>query len=150
MQYNTKQVIEMLKNYKKDRETLERLTAEFDNNLTTGEGVAQYGTNAAMPKSNKISDPTFHRAKQLLYSNNVIENMENRIKFIDESQNKLIKDNHIIVFVLRREGHTCDYIKNVLQVSRTRVHGILNEIAQVLCKDDDEYNDYKKKVCKEK
>ncbi|MCQ9290684.1 hypothetical protein [Staphylococcus hyicus] len=145
MQYRPKQVIGMLKTYKDDKDTLEKLTAEFDNNNTCGEGVAQYGTDAAMPRGNNISDPTFQRARDLLTSNNVIRNLENRVEFIESNQHKLIKDKHVIVFVLRIQGHTCDYIGQTLLVSRTQVHNYINEIAQIFCKTDEEYEEYKRK-----
>lgn len=145
MQYSPKQVIGMLRTYNDDKKTIERLFATQENIHTTGEGVAQYGTDAAMPKANNVSDPTFQRARDLLLSNNVIRNLQNRVEFIESNQHKLIKDKHIIVFVLRIQGHTCEYIGKTLHVSRPHVHNYINEIAQIFCMTEDEYKEYQRK-----
>lgn len=145
MQYSPKQVIGMLRTYNDDKKTIERLFATQENIHTTGEGVAQYGTDATMPKANNVSDPTFQRARDLLLSNNVIRNLQNRVEFIESNQHKLIKDKHTIVFVLRIQGHTCEYIGKTLHVSRPHVHNYINEIAQIFCMTEDEYKEYQRK-----
>ncbi|EGQ3989913.1 hypothetical protein GC011_04915 [Staphylococcus pseudintermedius] len=148
MQYSPKQVINMMKRYNENKKTLARLKAIYDKEVTTGEGVAQYGDDASMPKSKNVSDPTFKRAKQLMESNNIVANLQNKVDFIENNADKLIKDRHIIVFTLRIQGHTCEYIGDVLTTSRQTVHTTINEIAQVLCKSDEEYEAYKQKQLK--
>lgn len=143
--YEPKQVINMLKTYHDDVHTLKCLVEEYNDSMEPGAGAMTYGTDAMMPKGNGISDPTFLKAKKLMKNNNVIHNLEQKIAFIDNNAYKLHKDQHIIVFALRIQGHTCQYIAGTLRVQRTRVQNIINEIAQVMCKSDEEYRQYKEK-----
>lgn len=143
--YEPKQVINMLKTYNDDVHTLHCLVEEYNDSMEPGASAMAYGTDAMMPKGNGVSDPTFIKAKQLMKSNNVIRNLEQKIAFIDNNAYKLHKDQHIIVFALRIQGHTCQYIADTLRVKRTRVQNIINEMAQVMCKSDEEYKQYKQK-----
>ena len=145
MIYEPKQVINMLKTYNDDVHTLQCLVEEYNNGVETGAGAMAYGEDAMMPKGNGVSDPTFKKAKQLMRSNNVIQNLEQKIAFVDNNSYKLHKDQHIIVFALRIQGHTCQYIADTVSVKRTRVQNIINEIAQIMCKSDEEYKQYKQK-----
>lgn len=143
--YEPKQVINMLKTYNDDVHTLKCLVEEYNDSMEPGAGAMAYGNDAMMPKGNGVSDPTFRKAKRLMKNNNVIHNLEQKIAFIDNNAYKLHKDQHIIVFALRIQGHTCQYIAGTLRVQRTRVQNIINEIAQVMCKSDEEYKQYKEK-----
>lgn len=143
--YEPKQVINMLKTYNDDVHTLKCLVEEYNDSMEPGADAMAYGTDAIMPKGNSISDPTFKKAKRLMKNNNVIHNLEQKIAFIDNNAYKLHKDQHIIVFALRIQGHTCQYIADTLRVKRTRVQNIINEIAQVMCKSNEEYKQYKQK-----
>ncbi|ATH60207.1 hypothetical protein [Staphylococcus nepalensis] len=145
MIYEPKQVINMLKTYNDDVHTLKCLVEEYNDSMEPGADAMAYGTDAIMPKGNSISDPTFKKAKRLMKNNNVIHNLEQKIAFIDNNAYKLHKDQHIIVFALRIQGHTCQYIADTLRVKRTRVQNIINEIAQVMCKSNEEYKQYKQK-----
>ena len=78
MIYEPKQVINMLKTYNDDVHTLQCLVEEYNNGVETGAGAMAYGEDAMMPKGNGVSDPTFKKAKQLMRSNNVIQNLEQK------------------------------------------------------------------------
>lgn len=139
MEYTPSEVIGMIKTYKKDQETYERLKAEFNIGVTTGVDAPKYGIEASMPGTNSISDPTHNMAISLMNDPQIIKNMERKIKFINDRSIRLYKDQHMQVFVLRINGYVSKHIGETIGVTRTRVQNIINEIAQLMCKSEEEY-----------
>lgn len=143
MEYTPKQVIGMLRTYHKDIEMRDRLKAEYmlERN-ETAVSAAQYGPQSALPKGNGISNPTQRTAEHLLIKSGTVDRLQKKIDFVDKRSKRVHKNQHIVTLALRLEGQTCQYIANILEVKRTRVQNIINEIAQLMCKDDEEYRLY--------
>lgn len=133
----------MLRTYSKDVEMRDRLTHECEQERNTSSvGSAQYGIESTMPHGNGISNPTQKAAEQLLLKDGALKRVQAKIDFIDERSKRVHKNQHIVTLVLRTEGYTCQYIANILNVKRTRVQNIINEMAQLMCKNDEEYRLY--------
>ncbi|WP_258553219.1 hypothetical protein [Staphylococcus warneri] len=148
-EYTPKEVITMLREYKDDKQMYERLLREYEQERETASvGAAQYGLESVMPKANGVSNPTQKAAERLLIKDGTISRTKRKLDFIDERAKRIHKNQHIVTFALRTEGNTCNYIASVLEVKRTRVQNIINEIAQLMCKDEEEYRIYceKKKI----
>ena len=148
-EYTPKDVIGMLRTYSKDVEMRDRLTHEYEQERNTSSvGAAQYGLESVMPHGNGVSNPTQKAAEQLLLKDGALKRVQAKIDFIDERSKRVHKNQHIVTLVLRTEGYTCQYIANILNVKRTRVQNIINEMAQLMCKNDEEYRLYcaKKKI----
>lgn len=142
-EYTPKDVIGMLRTYSKDVEMRDRLTHECEQERNTSSvGSAQYGIESTMPHGNGISNPTQKAAEQLLLKDGALKRVQAKIDFIDERSKRVHKNQHIVTLVLRTEGYTCQYIANILNVKRTRVQNIINEMAQLMCKNDEEYRLY--------
>ena len=143
LEYTPKQVIGMLRTYHKDIEMRNRLIAEYTSERNeTSVSAAQYGLQSVLPKGNGISNPTQRAAEHLLIKDGTIAKLQKKIDFVDTRSKRVHKNQHIVTLALRLEGHTCQYIANILEVKRTRVQNIINEIAQLMCKDDKEYRLY--------
>lgn len=141
--YTPKDVITMLREYNDDLKMYRNLLEEHEKERnTTNASASQYGLDAVMPKANGISNPTQKIAEQLLITDGALERTKNKLDFIDERAKRLHKNQHIVTFTLRIEGYTCEYIGSILNVQRTRVQNIINEIAQLMCKDEAEYKLY--------
>ncbi|MEB5628454.1 hypothetical protein [Staphylococcus capitis] len=149
MEYTPKEVIGMLRTYSKDVEMRDRLKREYEaDRNTTSVSAAQYGIESIMPRGNGVSNPTQRAAEHLLIQDGALRRVQKKIDFVDERSKRIHKNQHIVTLVLRTEGYTCQYIANILDVKRTRVQNIINEMAQLMCKDDEEYRIYcnKKKI----
>lgn len=146
MNYTPKDIIRMLREYDEYMRTYHNLKKEQASNREhINVNAMQYGVESIMPKANVISNPTQRAAEQLLLQDGVLENTIEKIHFIDERAKRLHKNQHIVTFALRTQGHTCEYIASILSVGRTRVQNIINEMAQLMCKDEQEYRLYCKK-----
>lgn len=108
-------------------------------------GAAQYGEESIMPRADTISNPTQKAAERLLLQDGTLQRTARKLEFIDERAKRIHKNQHIVTFALRTQGYTCEYIGGILNVKRTRVQNIINEIAQLMCKDEEEYRLYCKK-----
>ena len=95
-----------------------------------------------MPHGNGVSNPTQKATEQLLLQYGALERVQAKIDFIDERSKRIHKNQHIVTLALRLEGETCQYIANIFEVKRTRVQNIINEMAQLMCKNDEEYRLY--------
>ena len=107
--------------------------------------AAQYGEESIMPRADTISNPTQKAAERLLLQDGTLQRIARKLEFIDERSKRIHKNQHIVTFALRTQGYTCEYIGGILNVKRTRVQNIINEIAQLMCKDEEEYRIYCKK-----
>ena len=146
MEYTPKEVITMLREYNENLNFYRTLMAEQMNereHVTIG--AAQYGEESIMPRADKISNPTHKAAERLLLQDGTLQRTARKLDFIDERSKRIHKNQHIVTFALRTQGYTCEYIGGILNVKRTRVQNIINEIAQLMCKSDEEYRLYCKK-----
>ncbi|HDP5827258.1 TPA: hypothetical protein P6V00_001453 [Staphylococcus aureus] len=146
MEYTPKEVIAMLREYNENLSLYQSLKAEQNiNREHINLSAAQYGEESIMPRADSISNPTQKAAERLLIQDGTLNRTLKKLQFIDERSKRIHKNQHIVTFVLRTQGHTSQYIAGVLCVSRTRVQNIINEIAQLMCKDEEEYRLYCKK-----
>lgn len=146
MEYTPKEVITMLREYNENLNFYRTLMSEQMNereHITIG--VAQYGEESIMPRADTISNPTQKAAERLLLQDGTLQRTARKLEFIDERAKRIHKNQHIVTFALRTQGYTCEYIGGILNVKRTRVQNIINEIAQLMCKDEEEYRLYCKK-----
>lgn len=146
MGYTPKEVITMLREYKDDLNFYNTLMAEQneDRNVISISAM-QYGEESIMPKADSVSNPTQRAAERLLINDGSLRRAANKLDFINERSKRLHKNQHIVTFALRTQGYTCQYIAGILNVKRTRVQNIINEIAQLMCKSDEDYRIYCKK-----
>lgn len=146
MIYTPKQVITMLREYNENMNLYNTLMKEQeDEREVISIKAAQYGEESIMPRGNGVSNPTQQAAERLLIQDGVLKQTADKLKFIDERAQRIHKNQHIVTFTLRTQGYTCEYIGGILNVKRTRVQNIINEIAQLMCKSDEEYHLYCKK-----
>lgn len=146
MQYTPSKVMGLMKDFKKDLEIYERVKEDFKIGVPTGASAPKYGIEAAMPSGNGTSDPTFQTAQSLMENPKIIRDLRANIEFISERSKRIYKPQHQIVFTLRIQGCTCKYIADKIgNIGVSRVSNILNEIAQLMCKSDEEYKLYCKK-----
>lgn len=146
MEYTPKEVITMLREYNENLNFYRTLMSEQMNereHITIG--AAQYGEESIMPRADTISNPTQKAAERLLLQDGTLQRTARKLEFIDERAKRIHKNQHIVTFALRTQGYTCEYIGGILNVKRTRVQNIINEIAQLMCKDEEEYRLYCKK-----
>lgn len=146
MEYTPKEIITMLREYNENLNFYRTLMAEKVNereHITIS--AAQYGEESVMPSANTISNPTQKAAERLLLQDGSLQRTARKLQFIDERSKRIHKNQHIVTFALRTQGYTCEYIGGILNVKRTRVQNIINEIAQLMCKDEEEYHLYCKK-----
>lgn len=146
MEYTPKEVITMLREYNENLNFYRTLVSEQMNereHITIG--AAQYGEESIMPRADTISNPTQKAAERLLLQDGTLQRTARKLEFIDERAKRIHKNQHIVTFALRTQGYTCEYIGGILNVKRTRVQNIINEIAQLMCKDEEEYRLYCKK-----
>lgn len=136
----------MLRDYNDDLNFYNTLMAEQqqERNLITVSAM-QYGEESIMPKANTISNPTQKAAERLLINDGSLNRTAKKLQFIDERSKRLHRNQQIVTFALRTQGYTCKYIGGILNVSRTRVQNIINEIAQLMCKSEEDYRIYCKK-----
>ena len=146
MEYTPKEVITMLREYNENLDVYRSLMSEKINEreyITIS--AAQYGEESIMPRADTISNPTQKAAERLLLQDGTLQRIARKLEFIDERSKRIHKNQHIVTFALRTQGYTCEYIGGILNVKRTRVQNIINEIAQLMCKDEEEYRIYCKK-----
>ncbi|TXD08231.1 hypothetical protein FAF33_007045 [Staphylococcus haemolyticus] len=142
-EYTPKDVIGMMRTYSDDIKMRDRLKREYEEERNVSSvSAAQYGIESVMPHGNGVSNPTQKAAEQLLLQYGALERVQAKIDFIDERSKRIHKNQHIVTLALRLEGETCQYIANILEVKRTRVQNIINEMAQLMCKNDEEYRLY--------
>lgn len=146
MGYTPKEVITMLREYKDDVNFYNTLMAELheDRNVISI-GAMQYGEESIMPKADNVSNPTQRAAERLLIKDGTLLRTAKKLQFVNQRSKRLHKNQHIVTFALRTQGYTCQYIAGILNVKRTRVQNIINEIAQLMCKTDEDYRIYCKK-----
>ncbi|WP_433912351.1 hypothetical protein [Staphylococcus sp. LKG3-3] len=146
MGYTPKEVITMLREYQNDVDLYNTLVAEQneDRNVISISAM-QYGEESLMPKADNISNPTQKAAERLLIKDGSLQRTAKKLEFINQRSKRLHKNQHIVTFALRTQGYTCQYIAGILNVQRTRVQNIINEIAQLMCKSDEDYRIYCKK-----
>ncbi|MCY1583331.1 hypothetical protein NW133_07290 [Staphylococcus pettenkoferi] len=146
MDYTPKQVITMLREYNDDLNFYRTLLKEYEEESNVSHiNATQYGIESTMPHTNTISNPTQKAAERLLIQDGALKRTKDKLDFIDKRSKRIHKNQHIVTFALRTQGYTCKYIASILNVKRTRVQNIINEIAQLMCKDDEEYRLYCKK-----
>jgi len=146
VEYTPKEVITMLREYNENLDVYRSLMSEKINEreyITIS--AAQYGEESIMPRADTISNPTQKAAERLLLQDGTLQRIARKLEFIDERSKRIHKNQHIVTFALRTQGYTCEYIGGILNVKRTRVQNIINEIAQLMCKDEEEYRIYCKK-----
>lgn len=146
MEYTPKEVITMLREYNENLNFYRTLMSEQMNereHITIG--AAQYGEESIMPRADTISNPTQKAAERLLLQDGTLQRTARKLEFIDERAKRIHKSQHIVTFALRTQGYTCEYIGGILNVKRTRVQNIINEIAQLMCKSEEDYRIYCKK-----
>ena len=137
--YTTKEVLTMIRGYNRDVDLLNKLLAERDSDdMRQSVGVAQYG-NTTMTFSNSFNSPTEKQALKIMADNGVIGNCKKHISFIDERSKRIYKPKHKIAFSLCINGYETMEIAEKLRIGRTGVQNILNEIAQLMAKDENEY-----------
>lgn len=146
MEYTPKEVITMIREYNENLNFYRTLMAEQMNDREyVTISAAQYGEESIMPRADTISNPTHKAAERLLLQDGTLQRTARKLEFIDERSKRIHKNQHIVTFALRTQGYTCEYIGGILNVKRTRVQNIINEIAQLMCKDEEEYRLYCKK-----
>lgn len=149
MSYTPKQVITMIKEYDDNIKLYNRLVREQNEDREQiGVQASKFGIESTMPHANTISNPTQKAAERLLIKDGTIERTKKKIDFIDKRSKRIHKNQHIVAIALRTQGFTSKYIGRILEVGRTRVQNIINEAAQLMCKNEEEYKLYcaKKKI----
>lgn len=143
MSYKPKEVITMIKDYEENVRLYNRLMREQNEDREQiGVQASKFGIESTMPHANTISNPTQKAAERLLIKEGMIERTKKKIDFIDKRSKRIHKNQHIVTIALRTQGFTSAHIGRILDVSRTRVQNIVNEVAQLMCKNEEEYKLY--------
>ncbi|MCG1009239.1 hypothetical protein J4760_04125 [Salinicoccus sp. ID82-1] len=131
-------VLEWIRDYQRNRLTLIKLEKDYQNAIRGGGATAQYGEESVMPKAiGGNGDPVYREVNIILnYETGVINNIDYKIKYIENRMHRIKKERHGIVFSLRSRGYTSQMIAERLGISRTGVQNILRDISEVLIGED--------------
>lgn len=138
-QYTSREVLDWMKNYRKNYNALQRLEGDFQTTIYAGGGTAQYGIESVMPNAQGgTSDKTFNDVMNLLRykDSKVISNLYISVKYLEHRSSRIKKERHAIVYYYRISGYTSEDIAKVIGSSRTGVHNVLKEIAEIIIGDD--------------
>lgn len=137
MSYTTTDILEMIRDYKKNHEILQRLAEDRMEDVDSTR-ISNYGIGASMPNGNRVSDRVFMAVNDMFKDDRVAHNLKSNIEYIN-SHAEYVEDYKLkVVFTLRVRGMTLKEIGKIMGVGTSRIGNMLHEIAEIMLEVDKE------------
>lgn len=131
-EYTTEQIARMIKEYQTNVRAVAKLRKEYIEDVC-GASIAQYGIEATMPKSQgQTSDPVLREVQRLMRQDTVIAKYERKVLYIQNRWDRITDEKQAMIFNQVLSGASFEAIAKTMEVSRQRIHQIVNEIAELL------------------
>lgn len=132
MTYTTEQIARMIKEYQTNVRAVAKLRREYIDDVC-GASIAQYGIEATMPKpQGQTSDPVLREVQRLMRQDSVIAKYEQKVLYIQNRWDRVTDERQAMIFNQVLTGTSFEVISETMNLSRQRIHQIVNEIAELL------------------
>lgn len=132
MTYTTEQIARMIKEYQTNVRAVAKLRREYIDDVC-GASIAQYGIEATMPKpQGQTSDPVLREVQRLMRQDSVIAKYEQKVLYIQNRWERVTDERQAMIFNQVLTGTSFEVISETMNLSRQRIHQIVNEIAELL------------------
>ena len=131
--YTTDEIYEMILSYKSNLKASNHLKKEYIRSIKAGGSIAQYGEESGMPKAvGQTGDPTSREVDRLISRDEMINRLENKVRYIQNRWSRILEEEQAIVFHLTLDGRSLRYISDATGHSKDKVKRILMKIAELL------------------
>lgn len=122
--YTVPKILEIIKEYRSKMDWIK----EVDRDIKSV-GVAQYGIEASLPKSNSVSSAVEKEALRQIENNVVFSSILTDIKYVQQRWDRVTSERDAQVLSLRLDGYKATDIAQVMNMERSNVHRVLKRIA---------------------
>lgn len=131
-QYSTEKIMDLINNYPFYISHITMMRKKYNDDVGGG-NIAQYGIESTLPKpQGSNTDPVFNEVQRLTKMDKELSRIERKARYIQNRWDRITDERLAIVFNLRLSGTTYQDIADALDVSKSRVSQMMNEICELL------------------
>ncbi|WP_079475602.1 hypothetical protein [Marinococcus halophilus] len=128
-----KDIVQWIGSYRENIQAIRELQQSYVEDVGMGL-VSQYGEEAGMPKAQggDHSDVVAQNVLHLMRQNLTLQDLEHKVRYIENRQHRISKDTHAMAFALRLQGYTYYEAAQVMNRSKGHIFRLITECAEVM------------------
>lgn len=130
--YTTEKIMDLINNYPYYISRIKELRKRYDSQVGGG-NIGQYGIESTLPKpQGGNTDPVHNEVQRLLKMDKELSRLEYKARYIQNRWDRIVDERMALVFNLRLSGKTYREIAKETDMSKSRVHQVMDEVCELL------------------
>ncbi len=130
--YTTEKIMDLINNYPYYISRIKELRKRYDTSVGGG-NIGQYGIESTLPKpQGGNTDPVHNEVQRLLKMDKELSRLEYKARYIQNRWDRIVDERMALVFNLRLSGKTYREIAKETDMSKSRVHQVMDEVCELL------------------